>query len=520
MDKLLPYQIPHLLQLQECLSIRNRVLDASDTGTGKTYVALALCKELNLEPFIICPKAVVSVWNDTCKIFNVKCFGISNYEMLKNCRYYTSNFEKTECPYMDKIIKDDSKIAEFKFYLPDNVIIIFDEAHRCKNISSQTSKLLQGFSECKNKIMLLSATLIDKIQCFTPFGIFFGFYSNTKHFRIWMKKEMMMRKLKKDPVYHGLTDELKQLKIIHDKIFPNYGSRMKVKELIEAKLFPETQILADCYYLENHIEIDKLFHEINTLVLEYAAKALVAEQLARLIYCRQRIEMLKMPIFFDLIEDGLSNGFSIVIFVNYLNSLNHILYHMADKLKNNYNSGISLIMGGQSIEDRKHNIDEFQSNKTKLIIVMSQAGGVGLSLHDIHNTNPRMSIISPTWSGDQTKQILGRVHRANGSRSIQKIVFVAKTYEEEICKLIKNKLQVIDAINDGDLMGPKIPKNNLELDGLTKIDEKQEVELINKFIKGEIKDPSVNDNTSIETRLEKIKKKKSKKSKQVAEEHL
>ena len=74
---------------------------------------------------------------------------------------------------------------------------------------------------------------------------------------------------------------LQMLKIIHHKIFPNYGSRMKVKELIEAKLFPETQIQANCYYLENHIEIDKLFHEINAAVMEYTTKELFADQLPK-----------------------------------------------------------------------------------------------------------------------------------------------------------------------------------------------------------------------------------------------
>jgi hypothetical protein len=103
---------------------------------------------------------------------------------------------------------------------------------------------------------------------------------------------------------------------------------MKVKELIEAKMFPETQIQAKCYYLKNHIEIDKLYNKINDAVLTYAVKEMQAVQLAKLIYYRQRMEMLKMPIMFDLIEEGLSSGHSIVVFVNYTESLNYIFYHM------------------------------------------------------------------------------------------------------------------------------------------------------------------------------------------------
>src|SRR5690606_28011900 len=94
-------------------------------------------------------------------------------------------------------------------------------------------------------------------------------------------------------------------------------------------------------------------------------------------------------------------------------------------------------------------------NKSNIIIANIQAGGVGISLHDLHGKQ-RMSIISPTWSGIQMQQALGRIHRA-GSKSpaIQKIVYCAKTYEERICDIIKEKMRTISAINDGDLAGPK-----------------------------------------------------------------
>ena len=90
--------------------------------------------------------------------------------------------------------------------------------------------------------------------------------------------------------------------------------------------------------------------------------------------------------------------------------------------------------------------------------MMIQAGGVGLSCHDVHNTHPRISIISPSWSGDVMRQVLGRVHRAGGSNSIQKLVYVAK-HMKKTYKLIKEKLTVIDGINDCDLMGPQIEKS-------------------------------------------------------------
>ena len=69
LKNLLPYQIPHVLQLYETMLQQDCVLDASDTGTGKTYVASKVCKEFGLIPFVICPKSVVPSWNKVLKSF-------------------------------------------------------------------------------------------------------------------------------------------------------------------------------------------------------------------------------------------------------------------------------------------------------------------------------------------------------------------------------------------------------------------------------------------------------------------
>ncbi len=39
-DKLLPYQIQHVNNLHNTLILHKRALDASDTGTGKTYTTI------------------------------------------------------------------------------------------------------------------------------------------------------------------------------------------------------------------------------------------------------------------------------------------------------------------------------------------------------------------------------------------------------------------------------------------------------------------------------------------------
>ena len=70
--KLLEYQIEHTKNIIRILTTNTTCLDASDTGTGKTYTAVATCTHLKLTPIIICPKSVIASWKSVCKYFELK----------------------------------------------------------------------------------------------------------------------------------------------------------------------------------------------------------------------------------------------------------------------------------------------------------------------------------------------------------------------------------------------------------------------------------------------------------------
>ena len=86
--KLLDYQILHVQNLIYSLENNNILLDLSDTGCGKTYSAIAVCKFNQLRPMIICPKTIISSWKKVCKYFQVKPYFVVNYETMRNGKYY------------------------------------------------------------------------------------------------------------------------------------------------------------------------------------------------------------------------------------------------------------------------------------------------------------------------------------------------------------------------------------------------------------------------------------------------
>ena len=71
-DNLLDYQILHVQNFVQTINKNNIAIDTSDTGCGKTYCALAICKQLNLEPIIICPKSIISNWRRISDKFKIK----------------------------------------------------------------------------------------------------------------------------------------------------------------------------------------------------------------------------------------------------------------------------------------------------------------------------------------------------------------------------------------------------------------------------------------------------------------
>ena len=169
-----------------------------------------------------------------------------------------------------------------------------------------------------------------------------------------------------------------------------------------------------------------------------------ANHLTILLRARQQIEALKAKTIAAMAKDGADEGMSVAVFVNFDESIDEV----AKLLKTS-----CVIRGGQRDADREQAIHKFQSNEETFIVCNIRAGGVGVSLHDPAGRKPRLALISPTYSAQDLRQALGRVHRAGGAHSIQRIIFAAGTCEERACESVAAKLGHIDLLNDGDLQG-------------------------------------------------------------------
>lgn len=484
-SKLLPFQIDHVNNLVRILTNNKCVADMSDTGTGKTYSALATCHILKLRPIILCPKSVMSSWKRVSDIFKIKPYFIVNYETAKLCKYYDENRNRIMCPYIIKnpnygkkkqdknnstkksstnnsstntstnnsstnnsstnnssttsSIKKNDEISRYSWEnIEENTIFIFDEVHRASNLATHNAQLLFAAKLTQKPIMILSATIADIPEKFRMFFWILNFIdpssSDPKNLQYVYYINSVMKWLARDnnPMLR-----------IHNMLYPERASRMRIDAL--GKLFPETQITAEPYSMgkTREEEIEKQYSIISDELnnLEDKAKKDKGNILVKILRAHQKIEILKVPTIVELANDFIENGKCVVIFINFNQTL---------KLLTSLLNTTVVIHGGQSQEERDNAINMFTENKTNIIICNIKAGGVGISLHDIHGGHPRASIISPPWSSIDLVQALGRIHRAGSkSKSMQRIVYTANTIEEKIAEKLRVKLKNLNTLNDG-----------------------------------------------------------------------
>lgn len=432
-----PYQVDHTKHLIAAFP-SNNILDGSETGIGKTYCAVTVAIEYDKSIFVITPKSVKNQWRKAVKLTGVKCVDVMNYEALKfgRSKYLT--------------IEDNGKKKWYQWHLPEDAIIVWDEAHRCKNQETQNSKMMLAAVRQGIPGIALSATIAESPQHLGAIGPFLGLFKPEEYYPWIMRHGMYFKQFRPGArpalVFSGSRFHLYK---IHSQIYPDHGHRVTKKELLEKypDMYPENLILAEAVEMESAGKIQKAIKrmqkELRALQRKKDKDVNAENPLTIRLRARQEVELLKVPTFVEMADDALEEGNSVIIFVSFTETL--------ESLKKHLNTDC-IIKGGQDENERQRCIDDFQSNKSRIIIANIQAGNVGIDLHDTLGGYPRLVLLSPSDRSVDLLQALGRAHR-DGTRSpvVQKLIFAAGTVEEEVCDAVDTKLQNMGIINDGDL---------------------------------------------------------------------
>lgn len=473
-----PHQIEPATQLLSILQRNRTAADFSDTGTGKTFVAAAVAVAMRLPTLVIVPKVAVSQWHRAAEHFG-DTLSVINYEMLRTGRTQFGKWDNTppagfvsdeiyKCQWCQlkvnfkkfvpcychpsgihcvNVKKKPWKYGDFHFS-PEVRMTIFDEGHRCGGLDSLNAELMVAARKTVPKSLVLSATAATDPTKMKALGYFLDLHTldhdmlfgGKDRFITWAAK----RGVRKEPM-RGLqwrvTPE-KQLEImaqIRQEIIPARGVRVCVEDIPG---FPKREIVSELYDLDEYNEIDRLYDKmaqaLERLGLRAAGDADPDHPLTQILRARQKIELLKTPIAVELARDYLDKGYQVAVFINFKETMAEMCDRLATKC---------CIRGQQSSRDRDQCIADFQSGKSRLIIVNNEAGGIAVSLHG----RRRVGLVFPPEKAITLQQVFGRLHRDGGENCHYRVMFAAKTVEVRVHKNLQRCLNNLDALNDADL---------------------------------------------------------------------
>jgi len=489
LNRLRDHQVQPAQRLLEILQHNRTAADFSDTGTGKTYVAAAVAKSLALPTLVVVPKIAINQWHRAAEHFD-DSISVINYDMLRTGRTPYGRWDNNPPPgfiheerYVCQccqqkvdlenyspcythpqgvhclvIKKTPWKYGKFHFH-PGVSLIVFDEGHRCGSLDSLNAGLMIAARRDVPKGLVLTATAACSPLQMRALGYFLDLHTlnydvlarppvrQKKNFYSWVARYGVRREPMRGLQWHvGAEQQRVIMAEIRKEIIPARGVRVCVDDIPG---FPEREIISELYDFDEVDKINGLYDEmadaLNRLERTQVGDVCPDHPLTRILRARQKIELLKVPIGVELARDYVAKGYSVGLFVNFRQTLDALRERL----------GLKCIIDGSPAgqRNRQWSIDVFQSDVERVIGVNNEAGGLALSLPDLHGKHPRVGIVFPSEKAKTMRQIFGRFHR-DGSKSkcFYRVILAARTYETSLHRNLRNKLNNLDALNDADLM--------------------------------------------------------------------
>ena len=477
---LFPYQVAPAKHLAALLESGQNCLDGSACGIGKTAIATAIIRYLNLPTLVLTPPINFSNWNWMAKHLGTE-FDLSNVEQVRTgktpygrwelprqgplevqlrctrCQCVVEPEKNLPCAYGPFHCIETKKIPHNygRFFWDANIkFLIFDECHKYCAVDSLNSDMAVAARRQGIRTLAISATAADSPLGLKALGFILGLHNlvgEDSFFRFCFRNGCRKR------IFGGLEfgrddeDRRAKMQALHRAIFPSRGTRVRIEDL--GDVFPECAITAELFNFEDTERVEVLYREMDEALADLQAMQLADKSpqhpFTRLIRARQALELLKVPLYVRLAQDEIEAGNSVVLFVAFKATMDAL----CEKL------GVSArIEGGQSESLRKQTIQDYLDDKTRILVTNVDCGGTALNLPDVRGKFPRVGIASLVYSSRKMRQLFGRLRRITSkTKSRYRVILAGGTKEEKIHAKMTAKLDAIDLLNDGDLLAANLP---------------------------------------------------------------
>lgn len=443
------WQKPLAAKMADVLRRERMFLCSATTGAGKTYLASAVARELGMPTLVVCPKIAISQWRSVIAGMGAGdgVIGVINPENLitsKRNPFYSHDGGWRNVP-------------------EGPALLIFDEMHRgCGGVyklpraggrgSGNKQALMAARwvnrSTPDHKVLALTATPADSPLKMQALGYLMGMHQFVApSFYDWCRRHGCSMQPRGGQAAFAFTRDRLRARTIMEGIRRDMGERFMSITPDEIPDFPEEtrEVMLVDLAKEDHDALVQAYAEMPEVMRRPSRDSMV-----KLLRLRQQAEFCKASVLAEMAMREVEDGNSVFICLNFTDARLRVQHELegADR-----SGGVpyASIYGGQSERERQAGIAAFQNNEVHVMVGMSSACGVALSLHDDRHERPRVSLISPSYSASELLQALGRIRRVGGTHATQRIVLAAGSVEERVASAVNGKIDNIGALTDADL---------------------------------------------------------------------
>lgn len=435
-----PYQLQGVARGLEL----KKFINGDEQGLGKTLQSIATIysahkfnNEISFPCLVICPastkinwkrewemwtgkKAMIledkikNTWHRFHEVAGIDVF-IVNYESLK--KYFVKEMPNK------KAFKSTDIVLDERAKLFNSIII--DEIHRCKDATTQQTKIALRIAQGKMyRIGLTGTMVVNKPIDALPQLAIIGALKDAKYFK---------------QRYCEGGKGASHLKELNYMLYKHCYFRREKKDV--AKDLPDKQrqtILCD---ITNRAEYNKAKNDFVKWLEDKGAddeeirRKLRGEIMVRMGALKQLSAKGKMNEVKEFVNEVMEAGEKLIIF--------HNLHEIGDQIREMFPGAVS-VNGKMSSEEKQKAIDGFQNNPDiKLIVCNIKAAGVGITL----TASSRVAFVEYPWTYADCAQCEDRAHRIGQKNNVMCTYFLGQnTIDEEMYQMIQDKRHIGNTI--------------------------------------------------------------------------
>lgn len=432
---LYPFQVEGV---QATHKFKGCVLNADDMGLGKTIQTVQYAYEVpSARPLlIVCPASLKTQWLEVTNDW----YGMPTTILAGRKKIIYPSYRKKKCLIINYEILE--QWMPFLLSVKPQ-IVAFDESH-----------MISGINSLRTRLCTHLAKHIPKRQCLTGSPIL------NRPWELYPMLHICRPDIWNSPFSYGMEfcqaerdrgeyvfKGAENLQRLHYLLRKHVMIRRTKAEVLP-QLPPKQRFIVpmeiDKPEEYAHAELD-LIAWLGTYDMEKAQRAQRALRFVRFGYLKRLATKLKMRMALDWLDNYLkSTDRKLIIGAIHRNNWPNTIPVIEER----YKGKVVSIHGGKTAAQRDVAKHQFNNDpKCRMIILQTQAGGVGLNLQ---GKGRDVAMIELPWAPGYVKQLIDRCHRI-GTLDYVNVYFLiaAKTIERKLCELLQYKQEVSDRILEG-----------------------------------------------------------------------